>query len=195
MFVQVHIMFTVECLLWCLVQNFFQFVHEGVYILEFTVDRGKAYIGYSVQVFEFVHDDFTDFGAWYFTIFFVEDFGFDLVQDLFNLLYGNRTFVAGTHDAVLDFGAVVLFAALVFFDNNKWNCLYFLVSGEPLAALVTLSSPSDGIIVRNRSGIDDACVVLITKWTFHVKVLLDLCYIRLPAVNIGYRAQSESTGP
>ncbi len=98
----------------------------------------------------------------------------NLIYDFFNLLYGDGAFVAGTHDAVLDLGAVVLFAALVFFDNNQWDRLYFLVSGKALAALVTLSSPSDGIIIWNRSGIYDAGVVLIAKWTFHVKVLLEL---------------------
>lgn len=101
---------------------------------------------------------------------------------------GADAFVAGTHDAVLDFGAVVLLPALVFFDDHQRDRLYFFVGGEALAALVTLSPSSDGIIIWNRSGIYDTGVVLIAKWTFHLKVLLDmLCKVVTVQYHHSYR--------
>lgn len=146
---------------------FFEFVHKGVDVFEFPVYGGKTDVGNGIQAFESVHYQFTYDLAGDFFFFLVKDLCLHFVYQACDLVGADGSFVAGAEYTGFYFGSVVGFPVVVFFDDYEGNGFYFFVGGEAFAAFITYAASSDGVVFISRSGVDDSCVVVAAKWTFH----------------------------
>ena len=58
--------------------------------------------------------------------------------------------MAGAKHPRFYLGPVVSFPVVILFNYNKRNCLYLLIGGKPLTALIANPAPSDGIVILGR---------------------------------------------
>jgi hypothetical protein len=70
--------------------------------------------------------------------------------------------------SISDLIAVIQLSCMVFLDNGQRFCLDLLVRRKTLAAVIALSSSSNGIIIFCRSRIDHAGTLTSTIWASHL---------------------------
>ena len=66
-----------------------------------------------------------------------------------------------------DLGSVLGLPVAVFLNDDKRDRFHFLVSGEPLIALIADTPPSNGIIVFGRPAVDHPGIFMTAKRAFH----------------------------
>ncbi len=148
-------------------QNFLEFIHECLNILELTVDRREPHVGDRIKVLEAAHDKLADLAARNFLLLAGVNLRLDLVNQLLDLVNADGSLVACAQDAALNLRAVIWLAVIVLFDDNKWNGLNLLVCRETLPAGIADSAAADGCIPVCRARVNDTCVFLSAIRTFH----------------------------
>jgi hypothetical protein len=134
------------------------FIHQSpklVNILKIAVHAGKAYVGYFVELFQLAHDELAYAGALDFAQAQVEEFFFYALYGAVYLLGADGAFAQGEVEAGLQFAALVLYAAAIFFDDGGEVDLGALVGGEALFAGAALAAAADKVGVFRDAGVDD----------------------------------------
>jgi hypothetical protein len=91
--------------------------------------------------------------------------------------------VACTEHAALKFDSVVGLAVLILLDDDKRDGLNLLVGGETLAALIANTTSANGIVILGRSGINNSCVCVAAKRTFHGYLLERFYFLRKEGIS------------
>lgn len=92
---------------------------------------------------------------------------FELVDDLFDLSHVHIPLIESHKDAPLDFGSVVENLPAIGLGDEKIDELQALEGSEPGFALLTLSSPADGLTVLGHTGIDYFGIEIFTFGATH----------------------------
>jgi hypothetical protein len=128
-----------------LFQQVFQLIHELVDILELAVDGSEADVGDLVDTVQSLHNRLTDTSGinLFFTAFLKAEL--QAINDLFDGLNGNGTFLARTLNAGNNFLALEhLPPAVLFYDQGK-GFLHSLKSRETALADNTLAPAPDNV--------------------------------------------------
>src|SRR5579872_130311 len=148
-----------------LLQKLREFRLERLHVSEGSVHAGVPDVRHLVQVLERFHDLLSHHGRRDFGLTARKQLPFDRGDDLFQLGFGDRPFLAGLAQADQKFLAVVLLAPSVFLDDEETRSLHTLVGREPVPAGETFAAPADnGLIVAR---INDPRLALLAARTDH----------------------------
>ena len=144
-----------------------QFIHELLDILELSIDRGEADIGYPIQPVEFLHHSLPDFGTLHLSIPFFLKIKLDAVDNLLNHVDADRPLFAGLFQAIEDFDAIESLSSSILFDHQWKGILGPLACGKSLLTTETLPPPPNGLLILPEAGIDDFTLRVTAKRAFH----------------------------
>ena len=157
-----------------------QLIHEVMDVLKPTINRSKAYVGYSVQPMELFHYFFTNLRTPNLSLALILKMEFDTVDDLFNDVETDRPFLARLLQAIKDLEAIEWLSTPVFLDHGGQGLFRPLAGGEPFMASKALPPAPDRLLVFALPGIDDLAFQMVTERTLHKKMKLASGYERLP---------------
>lgn len=130
-------------------EHWFQFFHEIVDVLKFTVDRGKADEGNLIDGSEEIEHTFADVGRRDFTLEILIDIGFDPVHDFFDPGIADRALVAGFFQARTDFVPIKGDPAAILLDHFQRRFFNFFVRSETTSAVETFTTTADSIFLTH----------------------------------------------
>ena len=142
-------------------------VHEGVDVLELSVNRGKSDISNLVDALLFFHGIGADHVGRDLAVKGVLQQILDLVNDLLKSINGDRTLFTGSHHTVEELVSVKRLARLVLLDDYHRNALDDLVGCESFAAIETFSSATDPFALIRWAGINNFAFIKAAIWTLH----------------------------
>ena len=86
--------------------------------------------------------------------------------------------MTGSEHPCLDLGTVIGLSVIILFNNDQWNRLDLLVSGESLAAFITYTTAANGVVIFRRSRIDDSGIFMLQNGHFlGILLIKTTCYL------------------
>jgi hypothetical protein len=149
-------------------------IHQSpklVNILKISVHAGKPYVSHFVELFQLAHDELANAGALDFAQAQVEEFFFYALYGAVYLLGADGAFAQSQVEAGLQFAALILYAAAVFFDDGGEVDLGALVGGKALFASPALAAAAYEVGVFRDAGVYDLGVEVVAKGAFHGFIL------------------------
>jgi hypothetical protein len=136
-------------------------------ISEGAVDRSETDIRNMVGTREVFHDDLPDEVRGDLAAAFDLDVAFDLGDELFELVLGDRALLVGLANAGFQLGTAVGFFSAVSFDDRQVQNLDFFIGGEAETAFQAFATASDGGTVVDKAGVSDFRVHVVARGAFH----------------------------
>ena len=112
----------------------FQLFHEGLEILEFSIDRGEAHVCHVVDLLELVHDEYADMLGGDLAVQRILKLSFDVGCNLFHLFRSDGAFIAGFHNAGEKLASVKHLSCVVFFDDDQRERFHDFIGREAFLA-------------------------------------------------------------
>lgn len=129
--------------------------------------RGEADISDLVELFEPLHNHFSDFRRLNLAFHRIQQLLLYISRKIFGLLQGNGPFSAGLHDAVDHLVPVVDLSGAVFLDHHQRRVFDFFIRRKAGITFYAFSSSSDRASFFRRPGIDYPVFHMAAKWAFH----------------------------
>jgi hypothetical protein len=143
------------------------FVHKGTGAVKLLVNRSKAHISHLVDFPQLFHNQLADAHAGDLTIQGALQSGLDLRNRSLQSLYGHRSLFAGAEHTFQNLVAVKDLTAFVLLHHNNGHILNDLISGKALAALHTLPTTANALILVGRTRVNHFALCITAKWTLH----------------------------
>ena len=128
-----------------------EFGHKGIDILKLTVDRSEANVSHFINALELVHNEFADLLGGYLAIERILKGGFNVIDNVFKCINGNRALFAGAQQTVKKLVAVENLARVVLLYNDDGKTFDDFVCSETLLALKTFSAAAYSFAFIGRS--------------------------------------------
>ena len=148
-------------------QKALQLGHEIIHILEFPINRRKAYIGDVIQVVQLGHGFLTDNRGGQFLFADFTQVSFQVVNKFFDNIHADVTFLTGLFYPATHLFPVKDLATPVLFNDHDGNLFNVLVGCKPTAAINAFPAPSNRTGILAQPGIDYLVISFAAIRTFH----------------------------
>lgn len=137
------------------------------------IDRSETDISYFIDVLEFIENIFSD--TFRGDSFFVCcPFTLKFVNNSFDLIDIDTSFITSCHDTTLNFGSIVHFFVSASFCDEEIYEFHPFESGISGFTFFAFTSSTDGSSIFSDSGIDHFCVEISAFETAHEKMISNI---------------------
>ncbi len=154
--------------LFTITQEVLQFVHKVMDVLELPINRGKSYVGHTIQSMKFLHHLFPDLRAPDFPVPFLLKVELDAIDDLLDDIDADGPLLASRFQAIEDLNAIKRFSPSIFFDDCRQSLLGPLSRRKTPLAAETFPTSADGIFVLTLPRVNDFAFGVATERTLHL---------------------------
>src|SRR5713226_591436 len=150
-----------------ILQQIFQLRHELLHVLEIHVDGCEPHIGHFIQLFQPLHDQFSDLRGGQLAFRGVVYHAFDFVHDSFEFGRRHRSLLASLEQPLQNLSTLKPFPAPVFLDDHVGDFVNALVGGEAASAFEALAAAANGVAGAAFAGVNHLIVHVRAERTLH----------------------------